>query len=429
MKRFGMDAAALLTVTILSLSTGCLSPKAKPEATANKDAAAKPAAEAQATADAGTEGVDVNAEAAARIEALLQRTEQYAFESNAPRPGWSEGAPASPAQTSATTAPANARSAPIDAAASPPAAQPAIRSGLPAVVANGQVDLSDAPPVSEQVKAIPVLQGVGVRTGDGHVAPANTASPTGVNAPMSTRTAGPQATANDLIAALQDAEPGADDLDRQWQLRLMQLAFGQEDEALAQAAQSLTPAQQKVLSAYVRAGAAARRAACDPATGCAEDALDSVEALRRVLSEMADPVVSSVALCRKVLTFGVFEEMDEADFVAGRTVQTIVYSELKNLRTEQTADGGFRTLLGMRLELFNPTGTSVWQQETAEIEDVCRRPRSDFFVAQRVTLPPTLPPGEYILKVMVEDKLSGRAHETTHPLTLQSPTAVAARTP
>ena len=68
--------------------------------------------------------------------------------------------------------------------------------------------------------------------------------------------------------------------------------------------------------------------------------------------------------------------------------------------------------------VLSADGKSMWQREEPEIKDICRQRRTDFFLAQRVTLPPTLPAGEYVLKVYVEDKLSGRASEATHPFTI-----------
>ena len=75
-----------------------------------------------------------------------------------------------------------------------------------------------------------------------------------------------------------------------------------------------------------------------------------------------------------------------------------MYSEIANLRAEKTAEGLFQTRLGTRLEVLTADGKSVWQREELEIVDTCRRRRSDFFIAQRVTLPPTLPAGDYVLR-------------------------------
>jgi hypothetical protein len=157
-----------------------------------------------------------------------------------------------------------------------------------------------------------------------------------------------------------------------------------------------------------------------------EDAVSRAEELVHALADRADPIVPTVALCRKVVTFGSYDEMTEEEFVAGRTTQTILYCEVRNFRSEKTSDGLHRTVLGTRLEILTSNGQSVWQHEEPEIVDLCRRRRTDFFIAQRITLPPTLSPNDYVLKVLVEDKLSGKANEATHPFTIGLPTSIAA---
>ena len=128
-----------------------------------------------------------------------------------------------------------------------------------------------------------------------------------------------------------------------------------------------------------------------------------------------------------MLTFGVYDEMDESDFVAGKTLQTIVYSQIDNFRPQRAEDGQYETRLGTRLDLINAAGESVWTHEEPEIVDRCRRRRGDFFIAQRITLPPTLPVGEYTLKLSVEDKGAGRMAETNRPMKLLAPVSVAKR--
>jgi hypothetical protein len=112
--------------------------------------------------------------------------------------------------------------------------------------------------------------------------------------------------------------------------------------------------------------------------------------------------------------------MPETDFVAGRTLRTIVYSEIANFGSELTEDGHYRTQLATRLEILTADGRSVWDREEPEIVDLCRRRRNDFFIAQRVTLPPTLPADDYVLKVLVEDRLTGKVDEVAHRFAIRS---------
>ena len=72
------------------------------------------------------------------------------------------------------------------------------------------------------------------------------------------------------------------------------------------------------------------------------------------------------------------------------------------------------------------SGQSVWRHEEPEIVDVCRQQREDFFLAQMVTLPGTLGPGEYVLKVTVQDALSGKSNQAMLRFTLNSTSLAAA---
>ena len=67
----------------------------------------------------------------------------------------------------------------------------------------------------------------------------------------------------------------------------------------------------------------------------------------------------------------------------------------------------------------------MWVREEPEVEDVCRRRRADFFLAQRVSFPPTLPAGDYVLKVTITDKLSGLVGGADCLFTVQAPISVA----
>ena len=98
-----------------------------------------------------------------------------------------------------------------------------------------------------------------------------------------------------------------------------------------------------------------------------------------------------MAFCRKVVTFGVYEEMAPESFVAGRGIRTIAYTEIRDFRSERNEDGQYLTRLATRLEVLTADGRSVWGHEESDIVDLCRRRRTDFFIAQRVALPPTLP--------------------------------------
>ena len=280
------------------------------------------------------------------------------------------------------------------------------------VVANQHVELEAVAP-DDPMPAKPVVKSVFIRSGAidrGRSEPV--LDPQVTNAPIDIRGARTGPTLTQLVDELADRLVGTDDIDEQWRLTLIRLALG-EDQAAGEISENLSLEARRILSTFVSAATAARRAARDPQMVAASD-LESAGALHSAMMELADPVVESITFCRRVSTFGVYDEMDDADFVAGRSTPTIVYCEVRNLASSPTADGQHRTLVGTQMRIMTADGRTVWEEEVPEIEDLCRRRRGDFFLAKRIALPSTLQPGEYVLKVFVEDKLSGKGHEGVH---------------
>lgn len=225
------------------------------------------------------------------------------------------------------------------------------------------------------------------------------------------------------VSQLEKQASTSQDFESEWQLRLLQLVMGRDDRAMA-VSDHLSTGSRSLFQSMMRVAVSVRDALRNPASDT-EKALTRVDELRQMIAQQSDPVVTTIALCRQVVTFGVYDEMSPADLIAGRTTQTIVYSEIENFRSDSIGNGQYETRLGSRLELLTAEGRSVWQKEEPEIVDRCRRRRRDFFIAQRVTFPASLAAGHYVLKVMVEDKLSGRANEAIHPFEIIGPTSIA----
>ena len=414
MSRKGTDAAVLIGGALLLGSVaGCVTfPKPQPEVQqlTGSPAEQPPGATVELTEDSAQQ-MPLDA-----IEEFLRLTEQYALDEPASPDSvlHGESVPESPAAVN--TLPSGG-------------APPPLRTTSPALstqaFANAQVDLT-APAVAQAAPAppaIPVVRSVSVRAPS---PPTVTQTPDPVNAtvnePLQAQGEVQRELYESVLAQLEE-EADQDDFEGQWRLRLTQLALGRDEEARLLPAE-LTGTERSILQGLVSVSLAAGRAARDP-VHAAEDALARLDELRTTLMELADPMVTAVAFCRRVLTFGVYEEMETTDFAAGQTIHTIVYCEISNFTSELTEDGRYRTLLGTRLEALTADGRSVWEHEEPEIEDLCRRRRTDFFLAQRIALPPTLPPGNYILKVLVEDHLAGKAHEASHPFSIITPSTIA----
>lgn len=219
----------------------------------------------------------------------------------------------------------------------------------------------------------------------------------------------------------QASQPGGEQA--AWQCLMIRAALDDRPPT-AQMLERLPGAQRAALSNLFDLACAVRGVLRDP-TSSADGAVDCAQRLERTLSELADLRVARVELCTRVMTFGVFEPMSAEQFVAGKANQTILYCEVENFASEVDGEGSYRSRFSSRVEVLTPTGQSMFSQEEPNIEDRCRRRRTDFFIAQRITLPATLPPGDYLLKVTLEDKLANRVNESSVPLTLRSASSLA----
>lgn len=203
-----------------------------------------------------------------------------------------------------------------------------------------------------------------------------------------------------------------DSLAEQYKLRLMYLVDGQDDKALAEA-KGLDAESQQILQAQVRAFISARSGTGRDPAARATEMLEPIDELRNQLRNKADLHVSRVILCTKIEAFGMYEPIDPPQFAAGRKNPVLVYIEVDNFKSEKTASGFYRTLLSVRPSLLNRSGEELWSANYENIEDLSRQRRQDFFLTVNEVLPGTLTPGEYTLKIEVEDVLAGKINGNT----------------
>jgi len=387
-----------MALALAAAAPGCATSKAKPTIRA------QPIPVVTERTPVGSHPVEKELEGLAAVEDFLERTQQYRLSKSVIPP--QSGEPSAGAEPPAATA-----------QAAPPTTSP------DQTFANTQVALHEAS-LPKPLLAIPAVQSVSIRSPEpiqGKSADPIQSNTT--NTPLDAQPADGSVSVDRLLAQLRNQVNAKKDFEAEWQLRLVELAFDRDAQAFDVSAH-LGERPRVLLTTLMQASAAVRDAARDPLqTG--EKAIARVDQLHDAVADQADPVVSTVALCRKVLTFGAYEEMPPEDFVSGRSTQTIVYSEISNLRAERSQAGLYQTRIGTRLEVLAIDGKSLWQREEPEIVDTCRRRRGDFFIAQRITLPPTLPAGDYVLKVFIEDKISAKADESSRPFTINSPLSVA----
>jgi hypothetical protein len=346
----------------------------------------------------------------AAVTDFLTRTKEYQIES-------SSAEPASKMSAAQRLSTRNETGLPLEAPGSSLTLPANTPSETRAAFANTHVDLESEHPIARPSLTRPILGTVTVRPREEFsVASDSLPEAVSLNAPLDV---GPKqaSSLDDRIQELKGRLTKQEDLDADWERRMLLLAVNRDRDA-REPSPYLAEEIQRIFVVFVEVATAVRSALrnrdwADPA------GIQIVEELKQLLRVRLDPAVSSIALCRRVVTFGVYEEMDLTEFSSGKAAQTIVYSEIENLQSQTTEDGRHRVALRSRLELMTADGRSIWQQDEPEIVDLCRRRRSDFFLAQRVTFPPDLRPGDYVLKVFVEDKTSGRGGESVHTFTVK----------
>jgi hypothetical protein len=139
-----------------------------------------------------------------------------------------------------------------------------------------------------------------------------------------------------------------------------------------------------------------------------------LELAARVRSQ-AELSIPTIALCKGVTGFGNYEPVD-GRFVAQRKNETIVYCEVDNVSSQQAADGVWESRLSQEAVLYTEDGQKVWSTAPISTPDRSRNRRQDFFVAQKIALPPNLSIDRYILKFTVTDEQVGRVAEATVPV-------------
>ena len=296
-----------------------------------------------------------------------------------------------------------------------PAGQPGVNVGVDLAAAEDEDDGSPEPPpavVRPVVK--PRIERVAIRSSPS-VDGADAAEPPsmGINTALETSTDLVGDSIEGTIESLREhVADHPNDMDALWPLVLLMMAGGQEFE-ISELAGEVSGEAGDTIAATADVIRRVRQALAEPGPA-ADHALEAINALRGHFTRDAELLLPTVALCTRVSTFGVYDEMDPSLLVPYRANRAIVYCEIRNFFSDRMPDDTFRVTLSSRLEILTADGQSVWTHEEPSIEDVSRQRREDFFLAQLVTFPPELGPGDYVLKVMIEDTSAAKAAEAVH---------------
>lgn len=392
----------------------------------------------KAPADPESSGVDARVQSfVGRFPADDRDRQGRATPSQSPDPT-DQAATAKPPAGPATKTPKARTTAMARAASGPPTPGTTTRSpgvqamksvdtlGAPADESGGGSDIQASPQPQPSIALAPLPEPVGPRAELIDVRPAgitaaapdadNAASP--ANRPVQPTGA---TRGNDLAGMLAELEEAVkahpEQLDNQFKLRLLYLATDQDDKAAGPIAAG-DPLQAHLATALFGLLTSAKAALRRP-TSSPSPALLAAEEVRRILGQQSPVIIPKLALVTRVSSFGDYAPVSPAKFPAGQGVHVFLYTEVANFRSEPTPDGRLRTLLAETVEIFDSTGKVIWKQTADNIEDKVLSPRRDFFIPIEVRLPATTPPGEYVLKAGIEDKLGATTDQQRMTFTIE----------
>ena len=121
------------------------------------------------------------------------------------------------------------------------------------------------------------------------------------------------------------------------------------------------------------------------------------------LQEEARLELPIVVFARNIASYGNYTSFERDEFSPGQPV--LVYAEVRNFKSESTADGQYRTILRSTIQIMTPDGKVVQSIVFPATEDMCRNYRGDYFHSYEFSIPQRASLGPHVLKLTVVDEL------------------------
>jgi hypothetical protein len=144
------------------------------------------------------------------------------------------------------------------------------------------------------------------------------------------------------------------------------------------------------------------------------------EAIDRLLDGLVTSpplTIRALKLCKRVTSYGVYEEFADTSILAGREFSAVLYVELDHFKLTKLDSGKHQARVSQEVELLSDAdGLVVWKQPKVQIVDESVNRRRDFFLVQMIRLPARLTVGKYRLRARVTDEATGSVGEQSIPL-------------
>ncbi len=155
------------------------------------------------------------------------------------------------------------------------------------------------------------------------------------------------------------------------------------------------------------------------------------EAIDRLLDGLVTSpplTIRALKLCKRVTSYGVYEEFADTSILAGREFSAVLYVELDHFKLTKLDTGKHQARVAQEVELLSDAdGLVVWKQPKVQIVDESVNRRRDFFLVQMIRLPSRLTVGKYRLRARVTDEATGSVGEQSIPLKVVADTRLIAQ--
>ncbi len=128
--------------------------------------------------------------------------------------------------------------------------------------------------------------------------------------------------------------------------------------------------------------------------------------------------VRSPAFCTEVQGYGVVTRFAKPHFLPDQDV--LLYCELENVAAEEVKEG-FETQLQGSYEIVDAGGRRFADQLLQMEPEVCRNHRRDYFIVYRIYMPQQIPPGDYQLRLTIEDLKARKFGQANLDLRIKKP--------
>ncbi len=182
----------------------------------------------------------------------------------------------------------------------------------------------------------------------------------------------------------------------------------------------VTAEQQELATRFVEAWVAVRDWHLGDPSRAASAAARELDELRQALQRLSDLSLPTVKICSAVRSFGQYDALEPARLPAGTAAEFVLYCEVRDFASE-LRDDLYTSTFDLTTTILNRAGDSVLEIKDANIVDRCRNRRHDCFIPRLVRLPATLPPGQYVAKITLVDKLGQKVAENRALFQLVAP--------